>query len=69
MAVYVVLLFDLEDAVVVSADTVDARGREEARAHAAKLLEDNPAASGYEVWLDGTKILSWFPSMRKNGVH
>jgi hypothetical protein len=69
MALYVVLLFDLEDAVVVSADTVDARSRDDARAHAGRLLKDNPAASGYELWLDGIKIASWFPALGKNGAH
>ena len=68
MAVYVVLLFDLEDAVV-SADTVEARNRDDARARAGKLLTDAPAASGYELWLDGVKVASWFPAMGKNGAH
>ena len=68
MAVYVVLLFDLEDAVV-SADTVDARNRDDARAGAGKLLAEAPAACGYELWLDGVKVASWFPAMGKNGAH
>ena len=61
MAVHVVLLFDLEDAVVVSADTIDASNRDDARKQAHELLRANPDAEGYEIWLDGTKIASWFP--------
>lgn len=47
-AAYVVLLFDLEDAVV-SADTVDARNRYDAHACARRPLNDTPAASGYRL--------------------
>lgn len=61
MAVYVVLLFDLDDAVVVSADTIDAANRDEARAQARELLKANPDAEGYEIWFDGTKVDTGFP--------
>ncbi len=61
MAVYVVLLFDLEDAAVVSADTIKASNRDEARKQAQELLRANPDAEGYEIWLDGTKVAAWFP--------
>jgi hypothetical protein len=60
MAVYVVLLFDLDDAVVVSADTIEAPNRDEARAKARELLHGNPDAEGYEIWYDGAKLESWF---------
>lgn len=61
MGVYVVLLFDLEDAVVVSADTIDAQTRDAAREQAKRLLLDTPAADGYEIWIDGARVESWFP--------
>ena len=61
MAVYVVLLFDLDDAVVVSADTIEAANRDEARVQAQELLRANPDAEGYEIWFDGAKVETWFP--------
>jgi hypothetical protein len=69
MAVYVVLLFDLDDGVVISADTIEARGTADARAHAARLLRTTKGASGYELWHDGTRIASSFPgSSNGNGA-
>ncbi len=67
MAVYVILLFDLDDAVVVSADTIDARNREDAREQAARLVRNTPDADGYEIWFDGAKITSWFPGEEPKG--
>jgi hypothetical protein len=67
MAVYVVLLFDLEDSSVVSADTVDARSSEDACDKAAGLLKATSDADGYEIWLDGVKIASWFPGRGPHG--
>ncbi len=57
MAVYVVLLFDLDDAVI-SADTIDAADRDAARAHALRLQRATLGAEGHEVWLDGRKIVT-----------
>ena len=61
MAVYVVLLFDLNDAVVVSADTIEATNCDEARKQARELLKANSEAEGFEIWFDGAKVDSWFP--------
>jgi hypothetical protein len=61
MEVYICLLFDPDDAIVNSTTIVTARNGADARAKAHALLRETAGATGFELWLDGTKVYSHFP--------
>jgi hypothetical protein len=65
MHLYVCLIFNAEDAVVVGAAIVNAVTKADALAKARALLKDHPSAAGFELWLDGERVHAYFPG--RNG--
>ena len=68
MEVYICLLFDADDAIVNSTTIVTARNGTDARAKAYALLRETPGATGFELWLDGTKVHTHFPNRDRNSA-
>jgi hypothetical protein len=68
MEVYICLLFDTDDAIINSTTIVTARNGTDARAKAHALLREIPAATGFELWLDGSKVYSHFPERDRNSA-
>jgi hypothetical protein len=66
--VYICLLFDAEDAIVNSTTIVTARNGADAQAKAYVLLRETPFATGFELWLDGSKLYSHSPDRNQSSA-
>jgi hypothetical protein len=58
---YVCLFFN-DDDVVCAADILTGASKTAVKAKALELLRSCDDATGFELWLDGTKVLACFPA-------
>jgi hypothetical protein len=58
---YVCLIFDLEEDVVIAADTIEADTKGDACKAAEKRVRETDDAASYELWLDGVRVAAAFP--------
>ena len=61
MPTYVCLLFDLEDDVVIAAEIIEARTKNDARMAAEKRVQETEDAASFELWCDGIRVDTGFP--------
>ena len=65
MHLYVCLIFNADDAVVIGAAIVNAATKADALTKAKALLAEHPGAGGFELWLAGERVHTYFPG--RNG--
>jgi hypothetical protein len=68
MNLYVCLVFDAEDAVVVGAAILPGAALTDAVTKARDLLATHPQAIGFELWLDGERVHTYFPGRQTSAV-
>ena len=68
MHLYVCLIFNGDDAVVVGAAIVNAATKADALTKARALLEEHPSAAGFELWLEGERVQTYFPGRNGNAA-
>lgn len=68
MHLYVCLIFNADDAVVVGAAIVNAITKSDAVTKARALLGEHPHAAGFELWLEGERVHTYFPARNQNSA-
>lgn len=66
MHLYVCLIFNADDAVVIGAAIVNAVTKADALTKAKALLAEHPGAAGFELWLAGERAHTFFPGRNGN---
>ncbi len=66
MHLYVCLIFNADDAVVVGAAIINAVTKSDALTKARELLKEHPHAAGFELWLAGERVQTYFPGRNGN---